>query len=435
MMNNLIKQKSDKMSIHEQKIVTLIESHGINIRDLICVMNKSLVCGFVNTLQYYFCSKSHLYVKTIIKSIGDFISIVCPNYIDDKIIIQYQNIKLSKAPASFRVLRPFLIKWFELGYSGIDESAVELLKHLDLKIKKSGQSVLQDDPTEGPLTKEEHTSLIKAMNHAYRKGELSLPHYAISLLISLTGRRPQQLVFLKYKDILQRDLGDGEIEYVISVPRVKQRSKQLQYRELSIISEVSSIVQLQANQSVKLVEQALGKTLDYYSKGEVPIFLNEEKLSELSITDSILLGFNKLHANPTIANVALKSIVNNGNVISNRTGAILNITPRRLRYTIATMLSKDGYNDNIIAELLDHSSTSSIGIYIKNIADSVERIDSAVSEQLSFVADIFMNGIKSKNISHFKFCSSNRCQNQNSGFPCNQCIFFIPNDRSEENHL
>ena len=30
-MNNLIKQSSDKMSIHEQKIVTLIESHGINL--------------------------------------------------------------------------------------------------------------------------------------------------------------------------------------------------------------------------------------------------------------------------------------------------------------------------------------------------------------------------------------------------------------------
>ncbi|MCR1124063.1 site-specific integrase, partial [Escherichia coli] len=30
MMNNLIKQKSDKMSIHENKIVSLIESNGIN---------------------------------------------------------------------------------------------------------------------------------------------------------------------------------------------------------------------------------------------------------------------------------------------------------------------------------------------------------------------------------------------------------------------
>ncbi|MDU5168819.1 MAG: tyrosine-type recombinase/integrase, partial [Haemophilus parainfluenzae] len=119
----------------------------------------------------------------------------------------------------------------------------------------------------------------------------------------------------------------------------------------------------------------------------------------------------------------------------NRTGSILNITPRRLRYTIATMLAKNGHNVNTIAELLDHSSTSSAGIYIKNHADSVERIDSAVSEQLSFVADIFMNGIKSKKSCHFKFFSSSRCQSQNSGFPCNQCIFFIPIDRSEVNQL
>jgi hypothetical protein len=62
------------------------------------------------------------------------------------------------------------------------------------------------------------------------------------------------------------------------------------------------------------------------------------------------------------------------------------------------LLAKDGHNVNTIAELLDHSSTSSAGIYIKNHADSVERIDSAVSEQLSFIADIFMNGIKSKRI-------------------------------------
>ncbi len=434
-MNNLIKYNPDKMSIHEHKIVSSIENNGINLTNLIYAMNENLVCGFVNTLQYYFCTKSYLYVKTIIKSIENLISNVSPNYIDDKLIIKYQNIKLSKSPASFRVLRPFLIKWFELGYPGIDESAVELLKHLDLKIKKSGQSVLQDDPTEGPLTKEEHTSLIKAMNHAYRKGELSLPHYAISLLISLTGRRPQQLVMLKYKDLLQKNLDNGEVEYVISVPRVKQRGKELQYRELAIISEVASIVQLQANQSVKHVEQALGKTLDDYSKREVPVFLNEDKLSDLSITDSIFLEYNKLHAKPTIANVALKSIVNNENVISNRTGSILNITPRRLRYTIATMLAKDGHNVNTIAELLDHSSTSSAGIYIKNHADSVERIDSAVSEQLSFVADIFMNGIKSKEITNFKFCSSRKCQSQNLNvsFPCNECAFFMPVDIDEVN--
>ncbi|EEY4700025.1 site-specific integrase, partial [Salmonella enterica] len=330
-----------------------------------------------------------LYVKSIVRNMESLIRKLSPTNIDDKILIEYQNKQSSKAPASFRVLRPFLIKWFEFGYPGIDESAVELLKHLDLKIKKAGQSVLQDDPTGGPLTKEEHTSLNRAMNHAYRIGVLSLSDYAISLLMSLTGRRPQQLVMLKYKDLLQKNLDNGKVEYIISVPRVKQRGKQLQYRKLPIISEVASIVQLQANHSVRLVELTLGKTLDDHAKGKVPVFLNEEKLLDLAIIDSNFLESNKIYAKPTIANVALKNIVNNGNVISNRTGSLLNVTPRRLRYTIATMLAREGHNANTIAELLDHSSTSSTGIYIKNLAESVERIDSAVSEQLSFVADIF----------------------------------------------
>ena len=423
------------MSLHEHKIVTSIENDGINIRELICVMNEKLVCGFVYTVQYYFNSNSYLYVKNIVRNMESLIRKLSPTHIDDKVLIEYQNKQSSKAPASFRVLRPFLIKWFEFGYPGIDESAVELLKHFDLKIKKAGQSVLQDDPTGGPLTKEEHTSLIRAMNHAYRIGVLSLSDYAISLLMSLTGRRPQQLVMLKHKDLLQNNLDNGKVEYIISVPRVKQRGKQLQYRKVPIISEVASIVQLQADHSVRLVELTLGKTLDDHAKGKVPVFLNEEKLLDLAIKDSNFLESNKIYAKPTIANVALKNIVNNGNVISNRTGSLLNATPRRLRYTIATMLAREGHSANTIAELLDHSSTSSTGIYIKNLADSAERIDSAVSEQLSFVADIFMNGIRSNKIRDFKFCSSRKCQSQNLNvnFPCEECAFFMPVDIGEVN--
>ena len=434
-MNNLIKYNSDKMSLHEHKIVSSIESNGINLTNLIYAMNENLVCGFVYTVQYYFNSNSYLYVKNIVRNMESLIRKLSPTHIDDKVLIEYQNKQSSKAPASFRVLRPFLIKWFEFGYPGIDESAVELLKHFDLKIKKAGQSVLQDDPTGGPLTKEEHTSLIRAMNHAYRIGVLSLSDYAISLLMSLTGRRPQQLVMLKHKDLLQNNLDNGKVEYIISVPRVKQRGKQLQYRKVPIISEVASIVQLQADHSVRLVELTLGKTLDDHAKGKVPVFLNEEKLLDLAIKDSNFLESNKIYAKPTIANVALKNIVNNGNVISNRTGSLLNATPRRLRYTIATMLAREGHSANTIAELLDHSSTSSTGIYIKNLADSAERIDSAVSEQLSFVADIFMNGIRSNKIRDFKFCSSRKCQSQNLNvnFPCEECAFFMPVDIGEVN--
>lgn len=44
-MNNLIKYNSDKMSLHEHKIVSSIENNGINLTNLIFAMNENLVCG------------------------------------------------------------------------------------------------------------------------------------------------------------------------------------------------------------------------------------------------------------------------------------------------------------------------------------------------------------------------------------------------------
>ena len=67
-MNNLIKNKSDKMSLHEHKIVSSIENNGINLTNLIYAMNENLVCGFVYTVQYYFNSNSYLYVKNIVRN-------------------------------------------------------------------------------------------------------------------------------------------------------------------------------------------------------------------------------------------------------------------------------------------------------------------------------------------------------------------------------
>lgn len=107
LMNNLIKNKSDKMSLHEHKIVSSIENNGINLTNLIYAMNENLVCGFVYTVQYYFNSNSYLYVKNIVRNMESLIRKLSPTHIDDKVLIEYQNKKLSKASASFRVLRPF----------------------------------------------------------------------------------------------------------------------------------------------------------------------------------------------------------------------------------------------------------------------------------------------------------------------------------------
>lgn len=431
MQNNKNIESNEDKTIIGQRVLGLDENNKITISNLIEVMNVNLVNGFINTLQQYACSNSRSYVKTIINHMVHFIKNMQPESINDKAVIQYKDIH----PSNLRVLRPFIIKWFEFGYPGVDESAVELLKHLDLKIKKFGQAVLQDDPNEGPLTKHELDSLIKAMTNAYSRGGLSLADYAISLLISMTGRRPQQLVLLKYKDIKQKNTNGELTGYLISMPRVKQRDIQRQYRDIAIIPHVASIILRQANDSVGLVEKVLGMSLDEKVKGEIPIFLNKQSLCKLEKTKNIyeLTNNDLLNAKPSIVHVALNRIVSIENLISSRTGLLLKISPRRLRHTIATLLAQDGHDASIIAELLDHSSISSVGIYIKNLADSAERIDNAVTKQLSFVSDLFMYGIKSKNDLAFKFCSTKKCQTQNSDFPCEQCAFFIPLNDVKDN--
>ena len=93
-MNNLIKYNSDKVSLHEHKIVSSIESNGINLTNLIYAMNENLVCGFVYTVQYYFNSNSYLYVKNIVRNMESLIRKLSPTHIDDKVLIEYQNKKL-----------------------------------------------------------------------------------------------------------------------------------------------------------------------------------------------------------------------------------------------------------------------------------------------------------------------------------------------------
>ncbi len=68
-----------------------------------------------------------------------------------------------------------------------------------------------------------------------------------------------------------------------------------------------------------------------------------------------------------------KKIVKKENVISERTGERITVNAYRLRYTLGTKLAREGYRDEIIAELLDHSSILSVGIYTENLADNAEK--------------------------------------------------------------
>ena len=76
-------------------------------------------------------------------------------------------------------------------------------------------------------------------------------------------------------------------------------------------------------------------------------------------------------------------------VLSERTGEPIHIGPKRFRSTLGTRAAEEGHGELVIAELLDHSDTQNVGIYVNSTPAMVERIDRAVAMQLAPLAQAF----------------------------------------------
>ncbi|HDV5204763.1 TPA: integrase, partial [Escherichia coli] len=64
---------------------------------------------------------------------NDFISKVSPEYIDESVILNYRASLPKWKMQNLVSLRCFFIRWHSLGYYGIDEKVITLLKATRLK--------------------------------------------------------------------------------------------------------------------------------------------------------------------------------------------------------------------------------------------------------------------------------------------------------------
>ncbi|MFJ5433721.1 site-specific integrase [Pectobacterium sp. CHL-2024] len=404
----------------------------VNVEAVSLLLEPKLIEGYLNTLAFYACRYSPSYVLKINNAMTDFIGKVSPDYIDESAILNYRT-SLSKWKMQYLVsLRCFFTKWYSLGYYGIDEKVITLLKATRLKVKEAGDIIRQDNPDKGALTDNEHKALNQAIYSAYRNKKISLHEFSAALLVSFSGRRPLQITSLKLKDIVKERTRNGEMKFLINIPRVKQG---LGFREafrlLNVSKSLFDILSQQASASVALIESQIGRALKSAEKDEVPVFpdrthckilVGKEKILDLLVSD-------RLHASKHIVDIILKRIIKKENVISERTAQPMKMSAHRLRYTIGTRLAREGCSVQVIAELLDHSSIASAGIYIENLPDNAEKISQAVSEKLAFLADVFLGKVEGDRASGNhglltkKACSS--CVDT-STIPCHSCIYFRP---------
>ena len=124
---------------------------------------------------------------------------------------------------------------------------------------------------------------------------------------------------------------------------------------------------------------------------ELPLFLNEHALKQKLTREEFdqLIPGDFFHMLTPKVTTLLKRAVKVADVYSERTGELLHIHARRLRYTLGSRAAREGYGVLVIAELLDHTNTQNAYVYTLNVPEHAARIDAAVGHQLAPYARAF----------------------------------------------
>lgn len=422
------KQRGYYVNIYDDKW-KLDNNDNINVGTVSRIINPELIDGYLNTLSFYARNYSSAYVRKINAIMKDFLKKTASTFISESDILNYRSLLTEVNIQRLILLRCFFKKWHSLGYYGIDDNAITLMEAMRLKAKSAGTIVKIEDPEKGALTNNEHKALNESMYNAYKNKKITLQELSSALLVSFTGRRASQIVALKFKDIVKEKNSDGNDFFFINIPRIKQGIEfRKEFRMLSIDGFIYKVLMQQVNISISLIEGHIGRTLFSEEKNEVAVFLdkkNYKMLNEINGFYDVLVS-DRLHASKNTVSLSLKKIVEKENVISERTGERMKINAYRLRYTLGTKLAREGYSSQIIAELLDHSSTASVGIYTENLPDNSIKINEAVSDNLGFLSGVFLGRIKLNEITSndvFTMNSYSSCT-EHSTISCHGCIHF-----------
>lgn len=347
------------------------------------VTDKFIVSAKLSLLWYAeHLSPAHL--SNMHERLGHYLRVVCDGRIHplgeitSADLINYRSTLTSTTSWYLGSLSGLLKKWHRLGYSGVTTDAVALLKQLRTQGNRKGEAVLTHDPIHGPFTDVELESLQSSLDRAYVAGEVDIEGYLLAYLFMLLGQRPVQYAALKVRDVGVAYAKDGTAVYTIRIPRAKQRNQlsRAEFKDRVLIPQVGELVVHYSKEVLAGFHGLLPDALD------APLFPARRRRG--GEPD----GFEYHRTAQTIADL-LERTLRRLSVVSERTGQSLYITATRFRRTVATRAAMEGHGELIIAELLDHTDTQNVGVYIEARPEIVERIDRAMAMYLAPMAQAF----------------------------------------------
>ncbi len=292
------------------------------------------------------------------------------------------------------LIRKLVLFGVERGYPGISDDLVTLLRELPLKTKRKVtlKTVETFDITYGPFSDIEFQNVLAKSLIAFEKGTISLKQYVLLMLFAQTGRRGIQIAELRLKDLKELRTKQDTPIYLLNVPRAKQRNQH--FRELFNTTVVDHDLWLTLNLYKKQVIKTLVSRIGPVPEAvliELPFFYKKSRLNWLKSVEQ-LIEYSKsdaLHMTAYELQAEFMDISRKLNVISERTGEKLSITPKRFRHTLGTNMAREGYGVSVIAENLDHSTNVVAGTYVNNSPEIVKRLDAALAMQLAPLAQAF----------------------------------------------
>lgn len=293
-------------------------------------------------------------------------------------LINYRASLTTKTEWYLGTVGVFLKKWHALGIPGVTDDAVALLNQLRLQGNVKGTAVLTMDPEQGPFSDIELLAIQTTLDGAHERGAIATGDYLLCWLFMLLGQRISQYASLKVCDLLGVNTKEEADAYLLRVPRVKQRGELT--RSSFKVRALTPTIGIQLVQYAKGIEQRFTGLLS--DPQQAPLF------PEARGRANYPAGFEHHYASNGLAN-RLKTTLDSLNVTSERTGKRLHITSRRFRHTIGTRAAMEGHGELVIAELLDHSDTQHVGIYVQATPEIVERIDRAIAFRLAPLAQAF----------------------------------------------
>lgn len=276
-------------------------------------------------------------------------------------------------------LSGFFRRWSDQGHPGVDPSAVGFLEEITLKGNFKGIAVSTSDPTTGPFTVVEASAINAAVSDALATGRISLRQYCITVLMAALGSRAVQFAALKCCDLRPPDPEGGSSQWILDVPRAKQRyeSARTQFRPRPLVPEIAELLQSQI-EDVYL--QAADKGDTGVDPSQLPIFPNWTAIGAPNL---------QYHSTGGELGSELSKALKTIDARSERTGEAIAITARRFRYTVGTRAAEEGLGEYVIAELLDHTDVQQVAVYVMATQKIVDRIEKAVAMQLAPLAQAF----------------------------------------------